>query len=137
MAISCFESRSVLKPTRARTAGEHRGLQADYLSHWLGLKKHFDPAQGRDKFRPWTRHTNPKIRSWLPIRESQAGCAFPVQNLPFCRVSGGAQSAGKAFAGGVAPWRSESLTCAHSRMLPIVSPMMPRRGVFCGQSLIR
>jgi len=39
-----FESRSVLKPTRAAMQGTPR-LQADYLSHWLGLKKHFDPAK--------------------------------------------------------------------------------------------
>jgi homogentisate 1,2-dioxygenase len=39
-----FESRSVLKPTRAALLGTPR-LQADYLSHWLGLKKHFDPAK--------------------------------------------------------------------------------------------
>jgi homogentisate 1,2-dioxygenase len=39
-----FESRSVLKPTRAALQGTPR-LQADYLSHWLGLKKHFDPAK--------------------------------------------------------------------------------------------
>jgi len=39
-----FESRSVLKPTRAALQGTPR-LQADYMSHWLGLKKHFDPAK--------------------------------------------------------------------------------------------
>jgi homogentisate 1,2-dioxygenase len=39
-----FESRSVLKPTRAALQGTPQ-LQADYLSHWLGLKKHFDPAK--------------------------------------------------------------------------------------------
>jgi homogentisate 1,2-dioxygenase len=39
-----FESRSVLKPTHGALQGTPR-LQADYLSHWLGLKKHFDPAK--------------------------------------------------------------------------------------------
>jgi len=39
-----FESRSVLKPTRAALQGTPR-LQSDYMSHWLGLKKHFDPAK--------------------------------------------------------------------------------------------
>ena len=39
-----FESRSLLRPTRAALRGTPR-LQADYLSHWLGLKKHFDPAK--------------------------------------------------------------------------------------------
>ncbi len=39
-----FESRSALKPTRAALQGTPR-LQADYLSHWLGLQKHFDPTK--------------------------------------------------------------------------------------------
>ncbi len=39
-----FESRSVLKPARNALRGTPR-LQADYLSHWLGLKKHFDPTK--------------------------------------------------------------------------------------------
>jgi homogentisate 1,2-dioxygenase len=39
-----FESRSVLKATRAALHGTPR-LQTDYLSHWQGLKKHFDPAK--------------------------------------------------------------------------------------------
>jgi homogentisate 1,2-dioxygenase len=39
-----FESRSVLKPTRNALQGTPR-LQSDYLSHWLGLKKRFDPTK--------------------------------------------------------------------------------------------
>jgi homogentisate 1,2-dioxygenase len=39
-----FESRSVLKPTRSALKGMPP-LQHDYMSHWLGLKKHFDPTQ--------------------------------------------------------------------------------------------
>jgi homogentisate 1,2-dioxygenase len=39
-----FESRSVLKPTRGALRGMPR-LQPDYMSHWLGLKKHFDPTK--------------------------------------------------------------------------------------------
>jgi homogentisate 1,2-dioxygenase len=39
-----FESRSALKPSRAALQGTPP-LQADYLSHWLGLKKHFDPTK--------------------------------------------------------------------------------------------
>jgi homogentisate 1,2-dioxygenase len=39
-----FESRSVLRPTRAALQGTPR-LQADYMSHWLGLKKRFDPTK--------------------------------------------------------------------------------------------
>jgi homogentisate 1,2-dioxygenase len=39
-----FESRSVLKATRAALHGTPP-LQTDYLSHWLGLKKRFDPAK--------------------------------------------------------------------------------------------
>jgi homogentisate 1,2-dioxygenase len=38
-----FESRSVLKPTRGALQEMPR-LQSDYMSHWLGLKKHFDPT---------------------------------------------------------------------------------------------
>ena len=38
-----FESRSVLKPTRNALQGTPR-LQSDYLSHWLGLEKRFDPT---------------------------------------------------------------------------------------------
>jgi homogentisate 1,2-dioxygenase len=38
-----FESRSVFKPTRCALQEMPR-LQGDYMSHWLGLKKHFDPA---------------------------------------------------------------------------------------------
>ncbi len=39
-----FESRSVLQPSRAALQGTPP-LQRDYLSHWLGLKKTFDPAK--------------------------------------------------------------------------------------------
>ncbi len=39
-----FESRSVIKPTRSALQGTP-ALQRDYLSHWRGLKKHFDPAR--------------------------------------------------------------------------------------------
>jgi homogentisate 1,2-dioxygenase len=39
-----FESRSVLKPARNALQGMPR-LQDDYMSHWLGLKKHFDPTR--------------------------------------------------------------------------------------------
>ena len=39
-----FESRSILKPTRNALEGTPR-LQGDYLSHWLELKKRFDPAK--------------------------------------------------------------------------------------------
>jgi homogentisate 1,2-dioxygenase len=39
-----FETRSVLKPTRAALSGVPP-LQDDYLSCWLDLPKHFDPAR--------------------------------------------------------------------------------------------
>jgi homogentisate 1,2-dioxygenase len=39
-----FEARSVIKPTRSALRGTP-ALQRDYMSHWLGLKKHFDPSQ--------------------------------------------------------------------------------------------
>jgi homogentisate 1,2-dioxygenase len=39
-----FESRSVLKPAHNALHGRPR-LQDDYMSHWLGLKKRFDPAK--------------------------------------------------------------------------------------------
>jgi homogentisate 1,2-dioxygenase len=39
-----FESRLLLKPTRCALRGIPR-LQDDYMSHWLGLKKHFDPTR--------------------------------------------------------------------------------------------
>jgi homogentisate 1,2-dioxygenase len=39
-----FESRYVLKPTRCALQGLPR-LQDDYMSHWLRLKKHFDPTR--------------------------------------------------------------------------------------------
>jgi homogentisate 1,2-dioxygenase len=39
-----FETRLVIKPTRSALQGLPP-LQSDYLSHWLDLKKRFDPAQ--------------------------------------------------------------------------------------------
>jgi homogentisate 1,2-dioxygenase len=39
-----FESRSVLKPTRNALQGLP-ALQSDYLNHWLGLNKRFDPTR--------------------------------------------------------------------------------------------
>ena len=39
-----FESRSVLKPSHNALHGTPR-LQDDYMSHWLGLEKRFDPAK--------------------------------------------------------------------------------------------
>jgi homogentisate 1,2-dioxygenase len=39
-----FESRYVIKPTRSALGGTPP-LQGDYLSHWLGLKKNFDPKR--------------------------------------------------------------------------------------------
>ncbi len=39
-----FESRSILQPTRSALQGTP-ALQGDYMSHWLGLKKRFDPAK--------------------------------------------------------------------------------------------
>jgi homogentisate 1,2-dioxygenase len=39
-----FETRSAIKPTRAALRGIPP-LQRDYMSHWLGLKKHFDPTR--------------------------------------------------------------------------------------------
>ena len=39
-----FESRLVLKPTRSALGGSPP-LQTDYMAHWLGLKKRFDPAR--------------------------------------------------------------------------------------------
>jgi homogentisate 1,2-dioxygenase len=39
-----FESRSLLRPTRCALQEMPR-LQADYMSHWQGLKRHFDPNQ--------------------------------------------------------------------------------------------
>jgi homogentisate 1,2-dioxygenase len=39
-----FESRSVLKPTRNALQGMPP-LQSDYLSHWAGLKKRFNPSK--------------------------------------------------------------------------------------------
>jgi homogentisate 1,2-dioxygenase len=39
-----FESRCILKATSAALNGTPP-LQTDYLSHWSGLKKRFDPAK--------------------------------------------------------------------------------------------
>ena len=39
-----FESRSILRPAPSALQGTPP-LQGDYMSHWLGLKKHFDPAK--------------------------------------------------------------------------------------------
>jgi homogentisate 1,2-dioxygenase len=39
-----FESRLTLRATRVALQGSPP-LQVDYLSHWLGLKKHFDPKR--------------------------------------------------------------------------------------------
>jgi homogentisate 1,2-dioxygenase len=39
-----FESRYPIKPSRSALQGTPP-LQADYMSHWLGLKKHFDPRR--------------------------------------------------------------------------------------------
>jgi homogentisate 1,2-dioxygenase len=39
-----FESRFVIKPSRNALQGLPR-LQGDYMSHWLGLKKNFDPKR--------------------------------------------------------------------------------------------
>ncbi|MGO9932270.1 MAG: homogentisate 1,2-dioxygenase [Steroidobacteraceae bacterium] len=39
-----FETRCVIKPTRSALQGVPP-LQADYMSHWLGLKRHFDPQR--------------------------------------------------------------------------------------------
>ena len=38
-----FESRMPLIPCRSALAGTPT-LQGDYMTHWLELKKHFDPA---------------------------------------------------------------------------------------------
>jgi homogentisate 1,2-dioxygenase len=37
-----FESRYAIKPSRSALQGSPP-LQSDYMTHWLGLKKHFDP----------------------------------------------------------------------------------------------
>jgi homogentisate 1,2-dioxygenase len=39
-----FECRYAIKPSRAALQGIPT-LQSDYMSHWLGLKKHFDPTR--------------------------------------------------------------------------------------------
>ncbi len=39
-----FESRGVLRPTRSALQGTPP-LQTDYMSHWLGLRRHFDPTR--------------------------------------------------------------------------------------------
>ena len=38
-----FETRLAIKPTRSALNGVPP-LQTDYMSYWLDLKKHFDPA---------------------------------------------------------------------------------------------
>jgi homogentisate 1,2-dioxygenase len=39
-----FETRLAIRPTRSALGGTP-GLQQDYMSYWLGLKKHFDPTR--------------------------------------------------------------------------------------------
>ncbi len=39
-----FESRGVLRPVRSALQGTPP-LQTDYMSHWLGLQRHFDPTR--------------------------------------------------------------------------------------------
>jgi homogentisate 1,2-dioxygenase len=39
-----FETRQVINPTRSARQGMPP-LQDDYMSHWLGLKKRFDPTR--------------------------------------------------------------------------------------------
>jgi homogentisate 1,2-dioxygenase len=39
-----FESRCVLQPVRSALQGTPP-LQADYMAHWLGLRRHFDPTR--------------------------------------------------------------------------------------------
>jgi homogentisate 1,2-dioxygenase len=39
-----FETREVIRPTRCALSGSP-ALQPDYLSHWLGLRKRFDPSR--------------------------------------------------------------------------------------------
>jgi len=39
-----FESRGVLRPARSALQGTPP-LQTDYMSHWLGLRRHFDPTR--------------------------------------------------------------------------------------------
>jgi homogentisate 1,2-dioxygenase len=39
-----FESRYAIKPTLGALDGQPT-LQTDYMSHWLGLKKYFDPSK--------------------------------------------------------------------------------------------
>ncbi len=39
-----FESRCVLKPARSALEGTP-ALQSDYMNHWLGLQRHFDPTR--------------------------------------------------------------------------------------------
>jgi homogentisate 1,2-dioxygenase len=43
MAIM-FESRGVLRPVRSALQGTPP-VQADYMSQWLGLQRHFDPTR--------------------------------------------------------------------------------------------
>jgi homogentisate 1,2-dioxygenase len=39
-----FESRYAIKPSHASLQGTPP-LQSDYMTHWLGLKKNFDPTR--------------------------------------------------------------------------------------------
>jgi homogentisate 1,2-dioxygenase len=39
-----FETRQIIKPTRGARSGTPP-LQSDYMSHWLGLKKRFEPTR--------------------------------------------------------------------------------------------
>jgi homogentisate 1,2-dioxygenase len=39
-----FETRQVIKPSRGALQG-NPPLQNDYMSHWLGLKKRFEPTR--------------------------------------------------------------------------------------------
>jgi homogentisate 1,2-dioxygenase len=39
-----FETRRVIRPRRSALQGVPP-LQRDYMSHWLDLKKHFDPSR--------------------------------------------------------------------------------------------
>jgi len=84
-----FESRSVLKPTSAALQGTPR-LQADYLSHWLGLKKTLRPRQAVTIPSPDSTNDS-KTRSWLPSA-NQSGLRrfrfkiFPSACCPACPV---------------------------------------------------
>jgi homogentisate 1,2-dioxygenase len=39
-----FETRQIIKPTRGARSGTPP-LQSDYMSHWLGLQKRFEPTR--------------------------------------------------------------------------------------------